>query len=191
MSVFLRSGLLAASLAAAECTVVVTTGDLNSFVVFGLTSGEKLLIISGADVSADPAHPRPCVSTGAFVGGKVIYTRVILAPQGDAWIGRSIATADGDLLVTLRSAGTSGGKHLVAGTFSGHAVSVLGTPASKPSGARVVFDSLSVQAIDGGGDTLGQFASGNIAGSVTFIDATGNAAKCDWVQWTLQPLPPG
>jgi hypothetical protein len=191
MSVFLRSGLLAATLAASECTVVITTGDLNSFVVIGLTSGEKVLTISAADLGTDPAHPRPCVASRTFVGGKFVSTRIILAPQGDAWVARSIAPADGDLVVTLRSAGASSGRRLVTGTFSGYAVSVRATPASPPSGARIVFDSLSAQTIDGGGDSTGDFASGNITGGVTFIDATGNVAKCDWVQWTMQPLPPG
>jgi hypothetical protein len=191
MSVFLRSGLLAASLAVSECTVVITTGDLNSFVVFGLTSGEKVLTISATDVSTNPAHPHPCASSGAFVGGKLVSTRILLAPQGDDWIARSIATADGDLVVTLRSVGASSGRPLVTGRFAGHAVSVLGTPLSKASGARIVFDSLSAQTIDGGGDSTGQSASGNITGGVTFIDAMGNVARCDWVQWTMLPLSTG
>jgi hypothetical protein len=190
MSVVLRSGLLAASLAASECAVVITTGNLNAFVVFGFTSGEKLLTISGADVSVNPAHPRPCASAGGFSGGKLVSTRVVLSSQGDAWVGRSMATADGDLAFTLRSAGVSSGRRLVNGTFSGHAVSVA-TRATKPSGVRIVFDSLSAKTIDGDGDAASQVASGNIAGSITFVDARGNVATCDWVQWTMQPLPPG
>src|SRR5215831_15995253 len=139
MSVLLRSGLLAATLAASECTVVITTGNLNAFAVFGFASGEKLLTISGADVSVDPAHPRPCASSGAFVGGKLVTTRVVLSSQGDAWVGRSMATADGDLVFTLRSAGASSGRR-VNGTFSGHALST-----AKRSGVRIVFDSLSAK----------------------------------------------
>ena len=191
MSVLLKIVLFAASLLALECTAVFTTGDIDSSSDFDLTPGMKFLTISGADGSGDPAHARPCASVGPFAGGKFVYTRIDLERQGDAWVGRSIAAADGNLVFTLHSEGPSIGRHTVTGTATGQAVSVIGTPASAASGVRIVFDTVSTQTIDGGGATIGRFVNGNITGSATFVDSTGNAAKCDWVQWTMQPLSPG
>lgn len=191
MSISVRPGLLAMSLAAAQCTVVITSGDFTSLSVFELSSGIRVLTISGADGTGDVTHPRPCAFAGAFAGGKVVSTRIDLEPQGSDWIGRSTSPSDGNIVVTLHTAGTASGRHTVSGTIAGSATSVIGTPASAPSRVRIIFDSVSPQTIDGGGATIGQFANGNINGVATFIDSAGNALRCDWVQWTLQPLPPG
>jgi hypothetical protein len=178
------------SLAAAQCTVVITSGDLNSLSVFELSSGIRVLTISGADGTGDPMHPRPCAFAGAFAGGKVVSTRIDLEPRGSDWIGRSTSASDGNIVVTLHTAGTTSGRHAVSGTIAGSATSVIGTPASAASHVRILFDSVSPQTIDGGGETIGQFVSGNITGIATFIDSNGNASRCEWLQWTLQPLSP-
>ncbi len=191
MSSYAKSALLAMAIAAAECTVILTSGDLNSFSLFDLNAGFKVLIISGADVSGDAAHPRPCALAGAFAGGKSVVTRIHLEAQGDDWVGHSISTADGNIVITLRTVSSSMGRRTVSGTLSGHAVSDIGTPVAAASRVRIVFDSVSNQVIDGGGTTIGQFVSGNITGVATFIDTAGRASRCDWVQWSLQPLPPG
>jgi len=174
------------SLAAAQCTVVITSGDLNSLSVFELSAGIRVLTISGADGTGDPTHPRPCA--GAFAGGKVVSARIDLEPQGSDWIGRSTSASDGTIVVTLHTAGAVSGRHTVSGAIAGSATSVIGTPASAASRVRIVFDSVSPQTIDGGGETIGQFVSGNITGIATFIDSNGNASRCEWLQWTLQPL---
>ena len=161
--------------------------------VFRLRSvaGHTGLTISGADGSGDPAHARPCVFAGAFAGGRLVQTQIDLEPQGSDWIGRSTAASAGTIVVTLRTIGSAGGRHTVSGTISGQATSVMGTPASGPSGVRVVFDSVATQTIDGRGATIGQFVAGNITGAATFIDANAVSSRCDWVQWSLQPMPPG
>jgi hypothetical protein len=191
MSISFRPYLLSMTVAAAQCTVVITSGDLNSFSVFDLSPGIRVLTISGADGSGDPAHARPCVFAGAFAGGRLVQTQIDLEPQGSDWIGRSTAASAGTIVVTLRTVGSPGGRHTVSGTISGQATSVTGTPASGPSGVRVVFDPVATQTIDGSGATIGQFVAGNITGAATFTDANGVSSRCDWVQWSLQPTPPG
>ena len=195
MSIYVKSTLFATAMvmatAAAECTVVLTDGNLNSFSQFDLTAGAKLLTISGADDSGDPAHARPCAFAGVFAGEKFVYTRIDLERQGADWVGRSISTSDGNIVLTLHTVASAVGRHTVSGTLSGQAISVVGTPVSAPSRVRIVFDPVSGQTIDGGGTTIGQFVNGNITGIATFIDTTGNVCRCDWVQWSLQPLPPG
>lgn len=179
------------TVAAAQCTVVITSGDLNSFSIFDLSPGVKVLTISGADGSGDPAHARPCVFAGGFAGGKLVQTQIDLEPQGSDWIGRSTTASAGSIVVTLHTTAAAGGRRTVIGTISGQATSVMGTPASGPSGVLVVFDPVATQTIDGSGATVGQFVNGNITGVATFIDLHGVSSRCDWVQWSLQPVPPG
>jgi len=191
MSIFTKVALAAMTIAAAECTVVLTSGNLNVFSPFDLTPGVNVLIISGVEISGDFAHPRPCASVGVFAGGRFVNTRVDLEPQGDGWIGRSISPSDGDIVITLRTVGPPVSRRTVSGTLTGHGISVVGTPGSAPSLVRIVFDPASNQTIDGSGETIGQFVNGNITGGATFIDAAGRTSRCDWMQWSLQPLPDG
>jgi hypothetical protein len=179
------------SLAAAQCTVVITTGDVSSLSVFELSPGIKVLTISGADGTGEPNHPRPCAFAGALAGGKVVSTHITLEARGSNWIGRSASTSDGSIVLTLHTAGTTSGRHTVSGTIAGEATSVIGTPSLAPSRVRIVFDSASPPMLDGGGGTIGEFADGNISGTATFVDPTGVSSRCDWVQWSLQPMPPG
>jgi hypothetical protein len=185
MSISFHPCLLAMTVAASQCTVVITSGDLNSFAAFGFSSGVSVLTISGLESSGDFAHPRPCA--GAFAGGRLVQTRIDLEPQGDGWIGRSVVPSDG-IVVNLRTSGSANGRRTVSGTITGQAAD--NTPAG-PTRIRIVFDPSSSPTLDGGGATIGQFASGNITGGATFIDATGASSKCDWVQWSLQPAPTG
>lgn len=91
--------------------------------------------------------------------------------------------------MTLHTAGSVNGSRAVSGTISGQATD--NGASAGPTRIRIVFDPVSSPTLDGGGVTIGQFASGDITGVVTFIDATGASSRCDWVQWSLQPAPTG
>jgi hypothetical protein len=189
MSTLTRLRVLLVGVAAASCLSPPGETLTTQNSLFDLTSGPKLLTISGGDVTGDSAHLRPCAPLGPPAGGKLVSTRIDLEAQGSDWIGRSIAASDGNVVLTLHSVGPAFGAHTVTGTISGSAISVIPTPVAPPSRVRIVFDSLSPESIDGGGEQIGQFVNGNITGQAAFTDTAGAVSSCTWLQWTLQPLP--
>ncbi len=187
MSIFARLGTLVAGIAVAACGSSLNEST-TTYSQFDLSPGSKLLSIGGSDGAGDSAGLGPCVPAGRPTGGKNVYTRIDLEPDGTGWIGRSISSSDGNLVLTLRSVGPTIGRHTVTGTITGAATSVIGTPVSAPSKERIVFDSLSPGTVDGDGESIGLFVNGNVVARNTFTDTTGTSAACTWVVWSLQPL---
>ena len=164
----------------------------STFNRFDLWAGPKVLEISGGDLLPDSAASTGC-QPGPPNGNKFVFTRVDLEQQNGAWIAKSLTSGDGDLTLTLRSAGPAIGEHIVSGTIGGSGISVIATggASTAPSHVRIVFDSTSPQDLEGDGATIGVFVQGTIAGASKFIDTTGAQSACGRVYWTLQALPSG
>ena len=175
----------------------VTGGDsrlANELAKFDLTAGPKVLSIGGGVVLPDSAPSTGCVPVGSEFGSTSVLTRVDLEVRDGKWVAKSIAPADGDLTLSLQSAGPAIGRHSVTGTISGTAIRSMGVgvgPNPGPSHVRIVFDSTTTQDVEGDGETIGVFVEGRIMGASRFVDTTGAVSACGRVSWTLQALPPG
>jgi len=161
---------------------------------FDLTAGPKVLSINGGIVLPDSAPSSGCAPVGAGFGSTSVLTLVDLELRAGKWVAKSIAPADGDLTLSLQSAGPAIGRHSVTGTIAGTAISSFGVgqgPNPGPTHVRIVFDSTPAQDVEGDGETIGVFVEGSIMGGSRFIDTTGAVSGCGRVEWTLQALPPG
>ncbi|HWH50599.1 MAG TPA: hypothetical protein VN651_03585 [Gemmatimonadaceae bacterium] len=175
----------------------VTGGDnrvADELAKFDLTAGPKVLSINGGIVLADSSPSSGCLPVGAGFGSTSVLTRVDLELRAGKWVAKSIAPADGDLTLSLESAGPPIGRHSVTGTIAGTAISSFGVgpgPNPGPTHVRIVFDSTAAQEVEGDGEAIGVFAAGRIMGASRFVDTTGAVSACGGVEWTLQALPPG
>ncbi len=189
----LRLGTLCALGLFAACMSTPTGDPTSAFNEFDFWAGPKVLEISGGDLLPDSAASTGCFPRGPPNGNKFVYTRIDLEPANGQWIAKSLTPADGEVTLTLRTAGPAIGGHVVAGTISGSAISVIATggASTSPSRVQIVFDSTSPQDVEGEGATIGVFVQGTIAGTSKFVDTTGAQSVCGRVYWTLQALPPG
>jgi hypothetical protein len=156
--------------------------------------GRYLLLISGFDGSFDPTV-RPCEPMLVPRGGKSISTFLWFTADGDGAVGRSRPPYAATLELGLQPTAATPLGTTVRGTVSGAAPdeydrihgkrdSTFVVPAAPAAVAGVV-------APRSAGDTRGAQVSGEWRGEMRFVDSGGAASTCTFVQYYLQPAPPG
>ena len=191
------SSLLLLTLCGSCLSMAPAAGDnrlAKDLAKFDLTPGPKVLELGGSDVLADSAPSTGCLRARGGGADMSVLTLVDLELRAGKWVAKSISASDGDLTLTLQSAGPPIGEHTVSGTIAGTAISSFGVgqaPNPNPSHTRISFDATSAQAVDGHGETIGTFVQGHIVGMSSFTDTAGGTSICGRVDWTLQALPPG
>jgi hypothetical protein len=158
--------------------------------------GRHLLLITGFDDTFIPGSgPRPCEPSQIPKGGKSISTFLWFTAEGNGVVGRSRPPYAATLELRLQPTGTAPLGTTVRGTVSGAAPDEYDRIYGKRDSILVVgaspADVAGIVPPRAAGDTRGAQVSGEWRGELRFVDSGGATSTCTFVQYYVQPAPPG
>ncbi|HXH05487.1 MAG TPA: hypothetical protein VNI83_02740 [Vicinamibacterales bacterium] len=154
-----------------------------------LAPGRHWFTVSSIRFWIDSGTPL-CAGSSLLRPPTDVVTEVLLERQGERWIGRASAAADGDLELQFQAGARTLEGIPVRGTIRGSAIDFGYMPFVPPRGVRVIFGDPdeTVAYLEGTGTVGYAYVRGEVQGAITFRDSQGYTASCRTGSWSLQPI---